>query len=402
MPENITLEQLQTAQNTHFAAQTADMNELKENTAAVLSTLSELANRVYDYSHDATVAKDLEAVYADIIEDSPELAELSAVGFTALLKDGNKIETQGNICYINGTQEETDYTFSGENSEGGFEVCTVWYFENDDVLSLSSEADFAVIGINIINRSALPTIDASYIKFATEMETDAFTTSSVFGGRSLKENGLSSRSSVSAGGNLTGYFSDMAYFGKNFSGFADNKELTHVELPECICLGGLSTSNITNTWTDRKSMFMGCSNPQLEIIMPQVEYILGAADNIGMGIFDYMYKVKIPSRVKTITRRICSHNTIIELECNDADSISNNWCFTAPEIFRMADDWGASINIAVAAANWDTTDFVDLFTDNLRDMDDEVHEIKIPSGIYDSLTDDEFALAEDKNWTVGA
>ena len=43
-----------------------------------LTELSTLANRVYGYSHDAIIAKDLETVYADIVEDNPELAELSA------------------------------------------------------------------------------------------------------------------------------------------------------------------------------------------------------------------------------------------------------------------------------------------------------------------------------------
>lgn len=402
MPENITLEQLSTAQNTHFAAQTADMDELKENTADLLSAFSELAHRVYGYNHSAVVTETLDAVYAGIIEENPELADLSAVGFTALLNDGDKIETQGNILFINGTQEETDYTFSGENSGDGTEFVKVWYFENNGTLSLSDPTDLDVVKISIKQKSALPTVDASYTKFATKMETESYTSASAFNGKILTENGKYKRSSVSASNNLVEYYSDLVQFDRGFSGFANNTMLKRVNLPECIYFGVGNVNNPTSGVTDAfDKMFYGCSNPQFELTFPKVEYIAGG-NQTATVIFHSMYKVKIPSSVKYITGYITHSNTVIELECKDAVSISDGWCYGAPDIFRMAEDWGATINIAVAAAGWSKAQFVDLFENTLRDMGDEVREIKIPSDIYDSLTDEEFALAEDKNWTVGA
>lgn len=407
MPDNITLEQLSTAQNTHFAVQTADMNELKENTAALLSALSELANRVYGYSHEALATETLDAAYDGIVEENSELAELSAVGFTALLKTGDSIYTQGNICYINGelcegltSDGEAGYTFTGEN---GAELVSVWYFENSGALDLTDDVNFNIIEISILKQSALPVIDSSYTRFTTEAKTEKFQLSTAFNGKILIENGTGERSSVSASNNLVEYYSDLTQLDRNVTGFANNTMLKRVNLPECVYFGVRDISRPAFDNTDTNStMFMGCSNPQFELMFPKVEYILGSASNISGGIFDSMYKVKIPSSAKYITGCLCSNNTIIELECTDAVSISNTWCKSAPAIFRMADDWGASINIAVAAASWSKAQFVDLFENTLRDMDDEVREIKIPSDIYDSLTDEEFALAEDKNWTVGA
>ena len=400
MPENITLEQLQTAQNTHFAAQTADMNELKENTAAVLSTLSELANRVYDYSHDATVAKDLEAVYADIIEENPDLAELSAVGFIALLKDGDTVPVQGNIMFINGTQEVTDYTFSGENSAGGTELVTVWYFANSGVLNVSTPVNFAVIDFISKIKSDISgslSVHNSYINFADYAEINRCAVSGTIHGikNFVTHDAITSSSAVSGIREYTDY-GITALQGKNsYNPF--------VEAPSSGSPPSKS-SYFKITYPEAESInyatytFALQNLPELELFCPKLKSFSASNNGYLRGIRKFTF----PETVTTISGTVVGDINTVVMNCKDAESISDNWCTGNIVNFSICGDWGVSINLAVAAANWSKADFVDFFTDGLRNMEDEVREIKIPSEIYDSLTDEEFALAEDEGWTVGA
>ncbi|MCQ2480396.1 MAG: hypothetical protein MJ120_07115, partial [Clostridia bacterium] len=116
MPNEI-YEDIINNQNNYITARTAEINELKDNTVTALASLSALASRVYGYTHAAVVTSSLDAVYSAIIAENDELAELSAVGFSAMLHSGDTIPVQGNRVFINGTETQTDYTFSGENSE---------------------------------------------------------------------------------------------------------------------------------------------------------------------------------------------------------------------------------------------------------------------------------------------
>ncbi len=396
MPENITLEQLSTAQNNHFAAQTADMNELKENTAAALSALSELANRVYGYSHDAKVAKDLETVYADIIEDNPGLADKSAVGFTTFLKDGDKIETQGNICYINGDLTETDYTFSGENSEGGFEVCVVWYFENDGELNCISR-EFGLIDVIIKKSITEITSSEEFFAFSNSIETNVALTFAPYSTRKQRNiKGGIYHDKISLA--LEEYESNVSALTNTptLITFNGSKALKKVRFPELTSVDGVADLS--------HQIFADCSNLVIDDeSFPKLETIGSSIAPAQWSMFKNVPTLILPESLTSVGSGVSLNNKVVVVKFRDATTVSDNWCSSTPtERFEMVDDWGATINIAVAAANWNKTDFVDLFTDNLRDMDDEVREIKIPSDIYDSLTDEEFALAEDKNWTVGA
>ena len=112
-------------------------------------------------------------------------------------------------------------------------------------------------------------------------------------------------------------------------------------------------------------------------------------------------------------RVVCSGNKTITLNCNRADNIAPEWCYNTPYVnFTMCEDWRASINIAVAAKNHTKDWFIDLFRNKLYDhsittdtgdggMIVSAGEITIPLAIFNALTDDELAIAENKNWTVG-
>ena len=399
---DITLEQLQSAQNEYIAAQTAKINSLETNNAAALTALSELAQRVYGYTHSAMVTSSLDAVYNALIAEEPALENVSAVGFTALLKDGDSIPAQENILFVNGTEEENGYTFSGENSENGIELVNVWYFEKENAFDALLPVSFDVIDLKIFQKNAVVAVDSSYDAFAAFAEYDGYTNPRTFNGKALTENGIYTRGGANASKLLKCYFSDAVHIYRNFTGLSGNVNLKEVNLPECIYFGAVSTTNPTDNGTDnRNSMLIGCTNPELTVKFPKLLYLIGSFGNYD-AIFKGVWSVTVPESCKYIAKTCFDNNYKIQLECKDAIQISDVWCKTAPTIFEMADDWGASINIAVAASNWAKEDFVDLFENKLRDMGDDVREIKIPSAIYDSLTDEEFAFAEDKGWTVGA
>lgn len=117
-----------------------------------------------------------------------------------------------------------------------------------------------------------------------------------------------------------------------------------------------------------------------------------------------MVNVIIPSSVITIVSSIVANNNNITLNCNRATSISSGWCYNTPTVnFTMCDDWQASINIAVAAKNHTKDWFIDLFQNKLHDFSGEgiTREITIPLAIFNELTTEERAIAENKNWILG-
>ena len=398
MSENINLEQLQSAQNAFFAAQTADIDELRTNTAAVLSTLESLANRVYGYDHTDFAVKTLEESYAGIITANQNISDASAVGFTALLKDGDTVPIQGNIMFINGTQEVTDYTFSGGNSAGGAELVTVWYFANSGVLNVSTPVNFAVIDFISKIKSDISgslSVHNSYINFADYAEINRCAVSgTIYGIKNfVTHDAITSSSAVSGIREYTDY-GITALKGVNLynpfvesSGNPPSKSsYFKITYPE-------AESITFATYT-----FALQNLSELELFCPKLKSFSASSN----GYLRNIRKFTFPETVTTISGTVVGNINTVVMNCKDAESISDNWCTGNIVNFSICGDWGASINLAVAAANWSKADFVDFFTDGLRNMEDEVREIKIPSEIYDSLTDEEFAFAEDKGWTVGA
>ena len=127
-------------------AQTDFLAELRED----LDTVVSAANRQYSYTHTAVVTDDLEKDYQDIITANPDLANVSAVGLLAILSDGDTVAAQGNRLFINGTEEQSDYSFSGENSQNGIEFIKVWFFEKDGSLSLTESFEYYVNEIQCV------------------------------------------------------------------------------------------------------------------------------------------------------------------------------------------------------------------------------------------------------------
>ncbi len=398
---NATLQDVIDAQNAFIATQSQEISTLKTQTATALQNLAALGNRVYGYNHTAVVRQNLETVHNGIITANPALANSSAVGFTALLNDGDVIPTQGSRLFINGVEESGDYTFSGENSSDGTEFVKVWYFPLNGTLQLSDSVNLDIVDFKIIKRNDLTsgfTVDVSYYKYAKYIDIAGIDISSwSVCGRKIKTHFLNS-----GNGNILqceeyeddGMTSvDTAQYQKNpiaANSTANVKKLIFPNLTEF--------KLDTNGWGFFTKNFINA-----EIVVPSLEICNGTTATVDTASsFVNINKIVMPESVTTLGRGSFYNIRNLHLNCKNA-SITGSWYGgTAPQNFSVCSDWGATINISVAAANWSKEDFIELFTNRLRDMEDVAKELKIPSAIYDELTDEEFEIAENKGWTIGA
>ncbi len=383
---------------------TAEINQLNTNTTEALTNLSSLANRVYGYEHEDFTVKSLETVYDEIINASPAINGLSAVGFTAVLKPGDGLFKQNNRLFINGTEEENDYTFEGTDAAGKYQIVNVWYFENNDSLTLNSAVDLLITKFIVKNKMAVPGIHSSYYEFVNEIVLDNYTLSSPpLSCKKFTELGRFDRASTTVPANLREYTSDVVQMKRQFTGLNTKTTIEKINLPEVVYIG---VNNVNNPAGSENAItanaFYNTSNPNLTISFPKLEYAVGGRIGQWAQLFYGVSNVELPESVKALYFEIFDANKSVKLYCKDAEYIAEAFFRSAPtELFYMCPDWGASVNIAVAASRWVKSDFIDLFTNKLRDMGNDVRELKIPSAIYDELTDEEFEIAEDKGWTVG-
>lgn len=349
----------------------------------------------YSIPHTPMTAKTLEQEYEDIVASDEQYGFVSAVGYRAMLKSGDTVKVSGNAgdFFLNGERLTKDYTYSGE----GVELVSVWVFETVSQMIiappyLNDTPTFSPYEIIVKNKNQTPTINENYYLYAVNIVTDGYR---------FSVNPLSCKTMVSNGeSDFLQLLSSALYVltsdCNKITGFtlSSRSKLKYLNFPECreinINGAGLSDLKSATDWTFGK---------------------LGRIVNQGGSsiLFNNTHTVYIPSTVREVVGRLCSGNTNIRLECNNAVSISSNWCVAAPTNFSMSKNWNVSVNIAVAAKNWGKDKFIDLFENYLVDLsvmgDDGTFltekEITIPKAIYDILTEEEFAIAENKNWIVG-
>lgn len=366
--------------------------------------------RQYEISHTPLTVKSLEQEYEELIGKGAS-EYVSAVGYTALLRNGDTIvvtSPNAGDYYINSELVEKDYTYTGD----GIELVHVWVFEGQEGQlihppSLNDEPTFYVPEINIKNIGQTPTVNSKYYLYANTIKTYNFTLSSTpLAAEKIEYKGVNTiTAGIFCSANVKYFESDCTVFNHSSASPLGNKtQLEKAIFPELTSIGAAF---------DNTHLFMTlCSNKKLEIYFPKLESIANN-NNSARVPFKNVYKVELPESVTYIGNYAFSGNAIIILNCNKATTINSNWCCTTPTVnFLISADWQADINIAVAAANHTKDWFVDLFANYLHDFaadsvpDGEagetfMKEIVIPTAILDSLTEDELALAESKNWIVG-
>jgi hypothetical protein len=370
-----------------------EMRTYLENTK---ESFDRVLNANYHVNTAPIITKTLEQEYEDILATNGDYEYSSAVGYRAILKNGDTVKATVNSgnsghFFLNGERMTADYTYTGD----GCEMVSVWVFENvSDMLvapiSLNDTPSFTPYEIHIKRISQAPSINENYYLRAIVIDLYNFQLPTApWGCDVFICNGILTLSATPIGAARVLY-SDCETFSAAIDG---NKTLEEVHLSKTKKLQGSAFGNNSNL----KTFEFG----SLEII----EGSTNAAWALPFKNAPYVF---IPSTVRTINAIICKDCKDIRLECTKA-TISSNWVVGKPTSFSMAKDWQASINIAVAASNWNKEKFIDLFENYLFDLsgvgaDGTLYterELTIPKAIYDTLTDDEFAIAENKGWIVG-
>lgn len=320
---------------------------------SVLSSLDTLANRVYGYTHTAVVTDDLEKDYQDIITSNPDLANVSAVGLLAILSDGDTVTTQGNRMFINGAEEQSDYSFSGENSQNGIEFVKIWYFQNDgSYINLSQKFTFDSVFMHIKNKNTI-TIDSDNLNVQTvkSLGFNGIIYTAVI--KSIEYENANTDFVIPS---LTKTLkSNMNVLPLNI--LANKIQLQNVILPELLSIeGGVAGQN--------KPGFYGCTN-LTKITFPKLQMI-GSGKNFAQT-FQNVPIVELPASVESVGEYCFGGNRSIILNCNKA-VFKDLWCYSTPtESFEMCTYWENSIRISVAANNWDPERFSVPAAINLND-----------------------------------
>lgn len=375
-------------------------SETKEILDSVKERMDEVLNQHYHVNENPIVLKTLEQEYEDILATNGDYEYSSAVGYRAILKNGDTVRVTGNSghFFLNGERMTADYTYTGD----GCEMVSVWVFENvGDMLvapiSLNDTPSFTPYEIIIKNIAQTPTVTRDYYLYSQKVTIDGFNLgANLVGNKKLIVKGFNYFPGISTA-SAQEVYSDCEVV--NGSVLKDRANLKKISLPNCKTI----SADYYN------SPFAGCKSLKI-MEFGALETITGISNDTTMTFRD-ADTVYIPDTVKTINGGpICYRNKTIKLECNKATSIVNNWCYGTPSSnFTMAKDWLASVNISVAAKNWSKDKFIDLFENYLFDLsvvgDDgslyAERELTIPKAIYDVLTDEEFAIAENKGWIVG-
>lgn len=348
----------------------------------------------YEVAHTPIIAKPLEKEIADIIKQYPDYKSSSCIGYRTFLNKGDIVGVASKYnngeTFINGERVTANYSCKTDG-----ELVNVVVFESGYYMSgvanppvLGATPSYFPHEIYIKNIGQIPEVAETYYLYANKITTYNFTLAEYpRAARVINANGTSYFSQKVATVSQEVY-SNCEYFNtKNLLGTLIRK----LSLPNCKEFGG--TVILINSSTIKEYEF-----GKLEKISGGTSYGTGAT-------FRGANTVLIPDTVKTITGVICGDNTTIKLECNKAKSIGDTWCYNAPTNFTMAKNWDASVNISKAAKNWTKDRFLELFEDlvpvNINGGTMAARELTIPAAIFDTLTDEEYAIAEDKGWVLG-
>ncbi len=376
-------------------AQTEYLGGLDSKIDSIISTVGTLANREYGYTHEALVTDDLEKDYQSITNEAPLLANVSAVGLLAILKDGDTVTPQGNRLFINGEEvvNPNGYTFSGTNSQNGIEIVKIWYFENEGNRLTLQKLQINTIKAILKTISAAPLLSNDFYDYIDEIEYDTIPPAVPKLVKKQKNLGSVTNDNISSQvveyeNQCTSYLSNM---------LCSRTLLKYVRFPNLI----------TITYSSNSDNFLKYCESADEIYFPKLQTI-GGAGTLSACPFHHVPKIIVPETVLSIGATSFYANNEVVLNCKNASSIANNAFYNTPNIFTICTDWGASINISTAANGWSKQQFIDLFNNKLRDMtlSNETRTLTIPGVKLTELQSDTdgaaaIAAANAKGWTIG-
>lgn len=381
--------------------------DIENDVTSALAALNTLANREYGYTHEAIVTDDLEKDYQDIITANPDLANVSAIGLLAILKDGDSVMSQGNRLFINGTEELSDYSFSGENSQNGIELVKIWFFENSAVLSMTKLNLNVIKCIEITKVQRPPVLTDDFYDGIASIEYSTIPNVKPVGvtRQKNKNDGVFLSDNISAQA-IEFESSATSIGGQNIS-MINNSVLRKISFPNLKIIAVSGSQN---------QCFYNISN-LTELNVPSLERIEN--NSIGLSVpFNTIRKVILPASVVYVGHWAVSNVRTVLLTCPNAE-FNNDWYYTnAPSYFELVcgvGEWKATINLKIAAASWNNTGrfgipptgeennpfyLYNLLYDYGSTWVADEHTITIPSSQY---TNELKEYYKNKNWTlVGA
>lgn len=376
-------------------------------------------------NHTPMAMKSLEQEYEEIANDlsGQESTSTSAVGFTAILKNGDTIritEPNGGNFYVNGKRLTNNYTFTGE----GCEVVNVWVFDGrygnqssgrptDNLIGppiLNDTPTFAITELVVRWLSQIPVIGDVYKNYATILETHKIDTIMGSHIKKFRFTGLKDLTVPALSNSIREFESDCTNFPKT-DAFLNKSGLKKIVFPEL-----KATAPVT--LQSQKYGLAGCTNDDLSIEFPKLTSI-GSNEHDKPSknntFFDGVKNIVLPQSVQYIGRYAFSNNQSVVLNCVNAH-IDPNWCMTAIPALSLVSPWYPSINVAIATKGYNKDWFINCFTNILGYHEGEVDmgdggmlldfgEIVIPQESLDELRASEegqaaIQAALDKNWSV--
>ena len=408
---NATLQQILSAQNTYITNGEAARSRTEGKLDAALDALSSLATRTYSYKHEDFAVKTLETVYSEIITSESALADTSAVGFTALLKTGDTLPVGGNRLFINGTEELTDYTFTGT----GAELVNVWYFGTPHV-RLPEAQNTQLVTVILRQRTSIfdassDTVGCSFVSqsYYCYVPTVIFDVCRAYSPKAVNTVYQTGLSTFIVTGESENHITNNVFITNAESVTVTVNYQSHItwlhDAYHTFIFPELKTITI-NSGADGFIANRGENTPVV-IEMPVLERVVCNSNRAFAPTG--ATTITLPESVVLLSGKIFGYTYHINLECKNAEFQASNWCTSAPAMFTMCGDWGASINIATAAASWTMAQFMDLLMNKLRDMTltEETRTLNIPSAILTDLSNDAdgaaaITAATQKGWTVTA
>lgn len=376
------------------------MTRFNSETREILDSVKERMDNIFDKEYyvnpDPVVVKTLEDKIEEIIEEYPDYQTSSVVAYKAFLKNGDTIEVNNSLnngeVFINGKLAAGNYTYTGNDTELiDVIVFETGYYSDKRAGGIKLNAAPTYYPFEIIIRSLnlLPEIEQSYYLYAEKITTYAFNLPiRPCAARTIKADGTNNFTQM-----VSPVIQEVSSNCEKFTydtGIKSNIYIETIKLPNCKTLDG-----------GDKGLFLGCTNLR-NWEFGELITVNSTPGDSKWVMFNGTHTVYIPETVKNINGTICLGNVNLILDCNRAKIIYSRWCGSAPTNLMIAKNWDASINIAVAAKNWTKDRFIELFNDLVPcTTDGGSRELTIPSAIFDSLTEEEYAIAENKGWIVG-
>ena len=348
----------------------------------------------YKITHTPIIVENLETYINNLYVEKGYID--SYAGLIGLMKKGDTIHVLESCdVYINGSKIDYDYTYT----ENDTELVTICVFTTTGNIILTEDnfqmTDYSEL---YVNKKGLDiTLDSS-ITQKVSILTDYGV--GLQGGLPYS-NVVKFKGDRILSSSVNSYhfqnLKEVEYLGTQIpaGAFTYAQKLEKASFPNVVDITG-GVYNTTGT-------FNHCDNQNLVLKFPKLHSFTARATSETVT-FDSCKYVELPETLTRCNYEPLFYNTEnIILNCincvflNDSISYSNS---PGTEYLKLAEGWNTNINIK-HFINLSVDNIIENFN-NLKDLTGEnTKTITIPQIIYNALTDEQKAIATNKNWTLG-